>query len=326
MRLPFILTETATAKTLMINLLDHPHVLTSEHARFTEILALVTTEVDPDELPERTDAITDLINFAEPALEQMRQLSTRVSTFGGSLFFDGDPVDGRLAEHILAKLDQGDDNWSGPVRFMERLMNNPAKHVRRRLFKWVSDRGMTITPEGLLIGYKGVQPDDLNSSITRGTNTVWVDGVAHVGYIPNPIGATVTMARSEVDNDRDAGCSQGLHVGTFDYAQAFTGSGSVLVVSFDPRDVVAIPKDEDYAKIRVCRYTVLDTTKVKYNRPTWIPAAADVEPEEDEDERDVSLCSGCGETEDGEPTCDECLAAEDATHSYPTVAMLDGDR
>lgn len=314
MRFPFIHTKSDTTETLMVMLDTTPHVIDTTHARYQDILNLVTSEFHPSVLAERTAEITDLLNFAEPAIEKMRQLSERVSVFGGTLYFDGDPIDTRLADHILAKLDSGDDEWAAPVRFLENLMANPAKHVRKRLFDWISDRGLTLTPEGLVVGYKGTRGDEQNTSVSRGVNTVWVDGVAHTGHIPNPVGATLVMARSQVDNDRDVGCSHGLHVGTFDYALGFTQAPAVLVVTFDPRDVVAIPRDEDYAKIRVCRYTVLARTEVKIDRTTWTPDEDTIDyEEEEEDEEEVTLCSSCGdETEDGEPTCDDCLAREDA--------------
>ena len=63
---------------------------------------------------------------------------------------------------------------------------------------------MTITKDGLLIGCKGVRREEQNTSITAGSNTVWGDGVPQTGHIPNQVGATLVMARSEVDNERDA--------------------------------------------------------------------------------------------------------------------------
>ena len=210
---------------------------------------------------------------------------------GGTIFFDGDPIEGPLADHIAAMIRTDDDNWIAPVRFMENLMSNPAKHVRKRLWEWISDRGLTLTPEGLVVGYKGVRNDELNSSITHGSNTVWVNGVEHTGHIPNPIGATLVMSRSEVDNNRDAECSQGLHVGTWDYANNF-GSGHVLTVTFNPRDVIAIPRGEGHAKIRVCRYTVQEVAHGKLTETTYAnPFAADyaaLGDDDDDDDGDTS--------------------------------------
>ena len=40
-------------------------------------------------------------------------------------------------------------------------------------------------------------------------------------------------------------------------------------MAFNPRDVVAIPKDCDYAKIRTCRYTVIQEATGQLNDTTW---------------------------------------------------------
>ena len=216
----------------------------------------------------------------------MRALSERVSYLNGAIYFDGDPVEGPLADHIAQMVRTGDDTWSAPVKFLENLATNPAKHVRRRLWEWISDRGLTLTAEGLVVGYKGVRNDETNSSITAGRNTVWVDGVEHDGHIPNPIGATLVMSRAEVDNDRDAECSQGLHVGTWDYAYSF-GGGHVLTVTFNPRDVIAIPRGEGHSKIRVCRYTVQEVSHAKNESTTYAAPYSAPDEDEDSDEDDL---------------------------------------
>jgi hypothetical protein len=51
------------------------------------------------------------------------------------------------------------------------------------------------------------------------------------------------------------GCSVGLHVGTYDYASNFTLN--VLEVHVNPRDVVSVPTDSNWAKVRCCRYVVI---------------------------------------------------------------------
>ena len=80
-----------------------------------------------------------------------------------------------------------------------------------------------------------------------------VNGTTHIGHIPNPPGAVVEMPRTQVNGDRHNGCSTGLHVGTWDYASTF--GPKTLIVSVNPRDVVSVPKDCGYQKLRTCRYT-----------------------------------------------------------------------
>lgn len=118
-----------------------------------------------------------------------------------------------------------------------------------------------------MIGYKGVRDTPDNRSIAAGNSPVLVNGVSHVGHIPNPLGAVIEIPRSQVDPSRDQGCSVGLHVGTWDYARDFARSsfGKVLTVAFNPRDVVAVPRDCGYAKMRVCRYQVLDVAEAEHD-------------------------------------------------------------
>lgn len=61
----------------------------------------------------------------------------------------------------------------------------------------------------------------------------------------------VVISREQCDTDPNRTCSHGLHVGTYDYANWFTGD-VLLMVAFSPEDAVAVPQDG--GKIRVCRY------------------------------------------------------------------------
>jgi hypothetical protein len=289
MRIPYLFTDVDGVKSLTLVLDGEHSTISGEHPRFADIqaeIAAVSTHATDDVTEEFRAGVIDklrrMINAGQSAVDTMRQLSERVSYRDGVIYFDGDPVENALTEHIVKMIKSDDEGWSGPVTFLENLMANPAKHVRKRLWLWISDRGLTLTADGLVVGYKGVQDDELNSSITHGRNTVWVDGAEHTGHIPNPVGATVTMARSEVDNDRDAGCSQGLHVGTYGFANGFASGRRVLAVTFNPRDVVAIPADSGYQKIRVCRYTVQEVVEEALSETSYA-APFDLGDDEDND-------------------------------------------
>ena len=65
------------------------------------------------------------------------------------------------------------------------------------------------------------------------------------------------MPRGEVQHDPESGCSTGLHVGTYAYAQGYARA-ALLTVHVNPRDVVSVPTDCDAEKMRVCRYVVSD--------------------------------------------------------------------
>jgi hypothetical protein len=140
---------------------------------------------------------------------------------------------------------------------LKRLERNPSAASRSQLFGWLKAGGFTITTEGLIVGYKSVLTNGLSAHGGREPVTVVhqngeVDQVT--GQVPYPVGATVFMPRHYVDDNRQSGCSVGLHVGTYAYAENF--SQQTLVVLVDPADVVSVPADHGCAKMRVCRLRV----------------------------------------------------------------------
>ena len=142
-------------------------------------------------------------------------------------------------------------------RFAARLMKNPSASARSQLFAWLAAEGFTLTKDGLIVGYKGVTED--YRSVHSGREQVSVvaqDGTTeiHQGHIPYPVGSTVTMERRLVNDDRNQGCSVGLHVGTYHYASGW--GHTVLLVLVDPADVVSIPKDCNNHKMRVTKLVV----------------------------------------------------------------------
>jgi hypothetical protein len=148
---------------------------------------------------------------------------------------------------------EGDEDYARWVKFLELLAENPSSASREHLFTWLAGRDFAITPEGHLLGYKGVRDDPQNTSVHPGTTTV--NGVEHTGHIPNPVGAVIEMPRAKVSGDREVGCSTGLHVGTYAYAKGW--GQRLLLVAVNPADVVSVPRDAEFQKMRVSRYKVL---------------------------------------------------------------------
>lgn len=78
---------------------------------------------------------------------------------------------------------------------------------------------------------------------------------SHTYRVPNDLGNIVEMPRWMVDNNRNVTCSQGLHVGAWDYVRCFSGD-TILKVRVHPRDVVSVPTDYNDMKMRSSRYEV----------------------------------------------------------------------
>ena len=213
--------------------------------------------------------LLDLFDPAKLVAETFEKISDRVSLKGGVLFLDGDPVDNSLSRQVKRFMDEGrsPSEWAYLVNYFERVQQNPQEDSREQLFDWVAAHDVTITADGLLKAYKGVsrRSDGLSPWESGFSGTAIVNGEVFTGRIPYDIGDEVEMPRSEVTHDPAAACSAGLHVGTFAYAQSYA-QAAMLEVLVDPRDVVSVPHDGGGAKIRVCRFTILDVTEKEDTR------------------------------------------------------------
>lgn len=271
--IPYSLVAQTDEPILTLLLDGEPHTVTSAHAGFKAIRAHLTGSDIHDPAVVRR-----LLDMRQHVAEQMQRLSERVTFHDDSLYFDGDRLDKPMTRQIVrliresngvipsgrdTVLDGGDlaaDAILPMVRFLENLALNPSRVARATLFEWLARRRFTITSDGMILGYKGVQADDLNRSVMCGREDVTVtlgnSREVHVGNIPNPVGALVEIPRGLVNPHRHVGCGVGLHVGTYDYA---SGWGSRLLhVLLNPRDVVVCPDDSSIQKMRVARYTVLE--------------------------------------------------------------------
>lgn len=216
--------------------------------------------------------ILDLFDLGVAAIKNFSRVggSERVTLANGRLYFDGDPISTPETEQILRFMDSGAEDYMPLVRFFENVQANPSAHSREQLFTWLQRQnergeGFTITPDGMIVGYKGVRKTD-EGLTSISTGRAIVNGEVHNGAIPNPLGATVEMPRSEVAHDPAVGCHRGLHVGTYEYANGFA-RGALLEVHVNPRDVVSVPTECDAAKMRTCRYTVVKMIDAPYTSP-----------------------------------------------------------
>jgi hypothetical protein len=258
------------------------------------------------------ESVLELIDLSKAVATEFEPVSERVKVANGRVYFDGVEVHGVLVDQILRFMELGED-YMPLVNFFEKVQQNPQEFSREQLYSWIvnvsdrADRGLTITPEGLIVGYKGVAVvtgDDGEKSYTSiSTGTAIVDNEVKSGAIPNYIGAVVEMPRDKVTFDPDQGCSHGLHVGTYDYANGFS-RGGLLEVHVNPRDVVSVPNDSSHQKMRVCRYIVADVIDAPYN----VPVVRDYESSYDGwgEEEEEDTCPRCGEYSWGGDLCLDC--------------------
>ncbi len=214
--------------------------------------------------------------FAEAQVSNTNEtLSERVTVRDGQVLVDNDPIDGGITKQIIRFLDEQVPDWKPLVRFLENIMANPNGHSRTQLYDWLQRHDFSLSDDGCFYAYKGLTRD--GRSIHSGPGIV--NGVPATGQLDNSVGNVVELARSSVHHDPSVGCSTGLHAGTYSYASSF-GHGMTVRVKVNPRDVVSVPTDCDWQKIRCCRYEVVEVVDRESNPAVYEP---DGEPEYDDD-------------------------------------------
>lgn len=161
---------------------------------------------------------------------------------GEKLFYGAVEVRSTLADRIIEAMRNGEEGFESLVNFFEKLMENPSKQSVEQLWGFISHLDVEIDKDGYIIGWKKVQSKADGSLVD-----------SHTHKVPNDLGNLVEMPRWMVDNDPNRTCSQGLHVGAWDYVSCF-GGNTILKVRVHPRDVVSVPVDYDDMKMRVSAY------------------------------------------------------------------------
>jgi hypothetical protein len=282
MSIAYSLVETDDFSALTVFVAGQVKAVGPDHPHWDELVKLVANP-DADE--------TRVARLLDPAVSVsafFERLSDRVTVSGGQLYLDGEVVNSGLAQHILDHVNEDKDSAQALVNFLEKVVVNPNEHSREQLYDWLSRHNFAINAEGNFLAYKGVRvrntyPDAADEypyeSISQGKATV--DGKVYSGAIPNGVGAVVEMPRGEVQHDPSVGCHTGLHAGTWEYARNFS-NGAVLLVEINPRDVVSVPTDCAWQKIRTCRYKVVEVVDSKLDTSYY----GDDDDELDEDYSD----------------------------------------
>lgn len=173
----------------------------------------------------------------------------RVTVNGDTVLLDGEELHSAEAKKLVDLVSEGATNIDRWFRFIEKLHANPSYHCRKQAYNFITHQGMCMTESGNLIGYKGVRDDYKDK---------------HSGKFSNHVGAELSMPRSNVDDNPNNGCSSGFHVGSHEYADNWAGSdGRLMIVEYSPADIVSVPDESGYGKLRVCRYKVIDESHTR---------------------------------------------------------------
>ena len=190
----------------------------------------------------------------------------RVTVRGNTVLLDGKELHSAEAKKLVDLVSEGATDISRWFRFIEKLHDNPSYNCRQQAYNFIAQSGMPKTPTGNLVGYKGVQ-NDYYSKHGNTSNVIIKGQTNSSGQILNTVGSVIEMERSNVDDNPDNGCSSGLHIGSYDYADSWAGDdGRLMTVEYSPTDIVSVPND-DHGKLRVCKYKVIgeNTARTKFN-------------------------------------------------------------
>jgi len=214
----------------------------------------------------------------------------------GNLYVFGDAVHSTLATRVLSFLEAGLD-CVYLFKFILKLNLNPSKRAVDELYTFLEHRVLPITDNGNFLAYKAVREDYTDK---------------HSGKFLNTVDSVLEMPRNKVDDDKNVGCSYGFHAGTVEYAKEFMGyQGHLMLVEINPADVVSIPTDCQFQKLRTCRYKVVSEYEVDLTDPLY---ASRFETDQDDDvdlwddDSDNDVCCDCLEESYG--NCDNCDCCE----------------
>lgn len=200
----------------------------------------------------------------------------------GFLYFEDEQVASDPTRRMIECLQQGFPH-EPMMNYLTNLYDNVSERAVQESYTWSSHKGLPITEDGMMVGYKGVAI--YSGDTIKGKNGE-IKGGDHVDRYTgktfrNNVGDVCSMKRRQVCDDHTKGCDTGLHVGTYEYACDWaTSTGVVLLVKFNPKDVVSVPSDCNCQKMRVSEYEVIAIAREQLEEPVY---------SEDEDFGDYDL-------------------------------------
>ena len=228
---------------LFIN--NKPTKVEKSDCRFSKIIKCF-------DLPEneQENAVSDIISANLKNLQKEADFEVK----GEDVYLEGEKLPAVLAKKVRDLVDQ-----DLPVtlfkRFWKNLRENPSQTSVNELYDFLAYKELPLTEDGCFLAYKGLL--DNFWSISGNKNTKVLKGqVDSQGRIYNGIGEEIEVLRRDVDDNRAHHCSNGLHVGSHDYATGFS-QGKMVVVKVNPKNVVSVPSDYNCQKCRVSAYTVV---------------------------------------------------------------------
>lgn len=206
--------------------------ITSTHANYKKIV---------EALKNKDEAALDILCDIPKAIQSFT--AGLVEIRDGKILFGGSELHNVVCDRILSFMNKGLP-FEPLVNFLNNLMENPSNASVEQLYYFLEVCGLAITEDGCFLGFKSVRENTLRDH--------------HSNTVEYKVGSVVQMRRNLVNEQRDVGCSTGLHVGSRNYALSFhSGNSTILMVKVNPKNVVSVPSDCSNQKLRCCELEVV---------------------------------------------------------------------
>ena len=125
---------------------------------------------------------------------------------------------------------------------------NPDERCRKNLYWFLQLHGLKLAKCGFFVAYRNVD--------TTEEKNVYTDHHSHSTRIK--IGEMVTLPRKKCDCDSSNECSRGLHCASVKWLKKNYFGDVGLACLVNPADVVAVPHNSEYGKLRTCAYLPME--------------------------------------------------------------------
>lgn len=235
------------------------YTLESTHPSYSKVIDAIKAG-DWDIIPDLAD-VGKYINRAG---------QNKITVVDGVVMYGNSQVHNTLTTRLLEMLREG-FNIDPMIALLENLMANPTKTAIDEFYLFIEGSKLPITEDGCILAYKRVDDNYLDCYTHTVMNKPYsIMSIAEAGHGPWQAGqvtteivdgyTVVSMPRQAVDADRSRECSVGLHFCSLAYLNNFyEGSGHIILVKINPRDIVAIPQDYNNTKGRCWKYTVIES-------------------------------------------------------------------
>ena len=234
---------------------------------FLENGEIVEKEVTEDEFKKVVEAQTDeeVLNLLCPeyqksieshnnalTLIEKIQKSKLLSMRGDVVYWEEVSclsVPEELAKAIIKAEEEHNELKISTYRNFWTLMSlNPSEECRKNLYWFLQLHGLKLAKCGFFVAYRNVD--------TTKEKGVYTDHHSHSTRIE--IGEMVTIPREKCDCNSNNECSRGLHCASVKWLKKNYFGDVGLACLVNPADVVAVPYNSEYGKLRTCAYLPMD--------------------------------------------------------------------